>query len=282
MIPSEVTEQVQEDAQVGRFERYRSKADPAIAVVSAFYLVLLLTPRVAITSLESSQAIWIADIVFWAILVADTAYRVVLTNDSRVRAYRVAALALLMTGPLVLFQVSETTRDLVRLALIVVAAFRAVNSIRFFFRLRSIFYIGSAVFLIVLAFGVSMTATERQYPQSNIRSLSDGLWWAVSTVSTVGYGDKFPVSNPGRVIATGLMFIGVALFSILTATLASSFAAKSDENTAEQFQSIHVRLDRIERNQRAGMPVRRVRPPVRPRRGTPPPTIGGAQSVPRE
>jgi len=282
MIPSEVTEQVQEDAQVGRFERYRSKADPAIAVVSAFYLVLLLTPRVAITSLESSQAIWIADIVFWAILVADTAYRVVLTNDSRVRAYRVAALALLMTGPLVLFQVSETTRDLVRLALSVVAAFRAVNSIRFFFRLRSIFYIGSAVFLIVLAFGVSMTATERQYPQSNIRSLSDGLWWAVSTVSTVGYGDKFPVSNPGRVIATGLMFIGVALFSILTATLASSFAAKSDENTAEQFQSIHVRLDRIERNQRAGMPVRRVRPPVRPRRGTPPPTIGGAQSVPRE
>jgi len=118
MIPSEVTEQVQDATQTGRFERYRSKADPAIAVVSAFYLVLLLTPRVAITSLESSRAIWVADVVFWAILVADTAYRVVLTNDPRVRAYRVAALALLMTGPLVLFQISETTRDLVRLALI--------------------------------------------------------------------------------------------------------------------------------------------------------------------
>lgn len=282
MIPSEVTEQVQDATQTGRFERYRSKADPAIAVVSAFYLVLLLTPRVAITSLESSRAIWVADVVFWAILVADTAYRVVLTNDPRVRAYRVAALALLMTGPLVLFQISETTRDLVRLALIAVAAFRAVNSIRFFFRLRSIFYIGSAVFLIVLAFGVSMTATERQYPHSNIKSLSDGLWWAVSTVSTVGYGDKFPVSNPGRVIATGLMFIGVALFSILTATLARSFAEKSDEDISEQFLRIDARLDRIERNQRAGLPVRRARPPARPRRTTPPPISGGTQSIPKE
>ncbi len=181
-----------------------------------------------------------------------------------------------------LFQISDTTRNLVRLALITVAAFRAVNSIKFFFKLRSIFYIASAVFLIVLAFGVSMTATERQYNNANIKSLSDGLWWAVATVSTVGYGDKFPVSNSGRVIATGLMFIGVALFSILTATLANSFATKAEAGATDQFELINERLDRIERNQFAGTVTRRARAPQRPRRSTPAPRIGGAETFPKE
>ncbi len=282
MISSEVIEQAQDEAAVGRFERYRAKADPAIAIVSAFYLVLLLTPRVAITSLESSRVIYALDILFWAILVADTAYRAWLTTDRRTRFFRILALALLLTGPLVLFQISETTRDLVRLALIAVAAFRALNSIKFFFKLRSIFYIGSAVSLIVLAFGVSMTATERQYSNANINSLSDGLWWAVSTVSTVGYGDKFPVSEPGRVIATGLMFVGVALFSILTATLANSFAARTQAGATDQFQSIHERLDRIEQNQQPGTSARRARAPQRPRRTSPPPRIGGTESISEE
>ena len=279
MIPSEVAVQTQEEIGGGRLERYRAKADPAIAIISAFYLVLLLTPRVAITSMESSRVIYALDIVFWAILVVDTAYRIALTTHRRSRIYRLLALALLMTGPLVLFRISEETRDLIRLALISVAAFRAINSVKLFFKLRSIFYIGSAVFLIVLAFGVSMTATEKQYSNSNIKSLSDGLWWAVSTVSTVGYGDKFPVSNPGRVIATGLMFIGVALFSILTATLANSFATKAEAGATDQFQSIHDRLDRIERNQQIEAASRRTRVPRRPRRATPPPRIGSESTA---
>ncbi len=282
MIPSDLSEQVQNDAVVGRFERYRMRADPAIAIVSAFYLVLLLTPQVAITSLESSRVIYALDIVFWAILAVDTAVRARLTVDRRTRFFRILALLLLLTGPLVLFQISDTTRNLVRLALITVAAFRAVNSIKFFFKLRSIFYIASAVFLIVLAFGVSMTATERQYSNANIKSLSDGLWWAVATVSTVGYGDKFPVSNSGRIIATGLMFIGVALFSILTATLANSFATKAEAGATDQFERIHERLDRIERNQLAGTVTRRARASQRPRRSTPAPRIGGADVILKE
>lgn len=282
MIPSEASEQIQQEMTEGRLERYRSRADPAIAIVSAFYLVLLLTPRAAITSMESSNVIFALDIIFWSILVADTAYRAWLTTDRRSRLYRLVALALLLTGPLVLLQISDGTRALVRLALISVAAFRAVNSIRFFFRLRSIFYIGSAVFLIVLAFGVSMTATESSYSNANIKSLSDGLWWAVSTVSTVGYGDKFPVTNSGRVIATGLMFLGVALFSILTAMLARSFAAQAEEDTSTQFQTLHERLDRIERNQQRGIAARRVRAPQRPRRASPLPRVGVQESVSKE
>jgi voltage-gated potassium channel len=282
MIPSVVTEDSQRELRDGRFEAYRIKADPAIAIVSAFYLVLLLIPRVAITSLESSQAIFALDIFFWLVVAADLICRIVLSTNRRDRLVRIGALLLFSTGFLALFRISDEMRDLVRLALITVVAFRAINSVRFFFRLRSMAFIASAVILIVLAFGVSMTVTEEHHAGSNINSLSDGLWWAVSTVSTVGYGDKFPVTTSGRLIAAGLMFIGVALFSILTATLANSFAAKAEAGTADQFESLHNRLDRIERNQQAEALSRRTRAPKRRRRTTPSPRIGVGQLKPEE
>lgn len=273
MRTSHMPKSVQQEIGEGRFEAYRIKADPAVAIVAAFYLVLLLTPKVAETSLESAHAIFALDIVFWVVLTVDTICRALLSTDHRTRITRWAGVALLLSGPLVFLQISDTTRELVRLALISVAAFRAVNSVRFFFRLRSIFLVVSAVVLIVLAFGVSMTVTEERLAGSNIKTLSDGLWWAASTVSTVGYGDKFPISNQGRVIATSLMFIGVALFSILTATLANSFAVRAEQGASDEFASIHQRLERIEHNQQKDRPVRRARAPRRPPRRTPPPTV---------
>lgn len=274
MISSETTEPVQKAPAGSRLERYRVKADPAIAIISAFYLVLLLIPRVAITSLESSQAIYALDFIFWILIAGDLLFRIVLTSDHRDRLIRIGALALLCSGILVFFRESDTTRNLVRIALITVVGIRAISSIRFFFKLRSVFYIASAVVLIVLAFGASMTALEDDQANANIISLSDGLWWAVSTVSTVGYGDKFPVTISGRILATGLMFIGVALFSILTATLANSFASRAEQGAADQLASIHERLVQIERNQQDDALVRRTRTPRRPKRKTPAPQVG--------
>lgn len=282
MNSANLDQHIRHELQEGRYEAYRLKADPAIAIISAFYLVLLLIPRVAITSIESSNAIFALDIIFWTIIAGDLIYRILLSPNPRDRWLRIGALLLLCTGILAFFRISNETRDVMRLAIISVVAFRAINSVRFFFRLRSIAFIASAVILIVLAFGVSMTVTEEHHPGANIDSLSDGLWWAVSTVSTVGYGDKFPVTSSGRIIATGLMFIGVALFSILTATLANSFATRAEQGAEDQFQSLHDRLDRIEQNQLIGPPARRTRAPQRPRRTTPPPHIGGTSATSKE
>jgi voltage-gated potassium channel len=274
MSTAETTRQIQQEERAGRLEAYRLRADPAIALISSFYLVLLLIPRVVITSGESNLSITILDVVFWIIITADIAYRAWLTTDRRRRLTLVAGLALLLTGPFVFLTIPLQTRYLIRLALIAVVSLRAINSVRYFFRLRSIIYIISAVVLMVVVFGVVITFTERDAPKSNITSLGSGIWWAAETVSTVGYGDTYPVTNTGRMIATGLMFFGVVMFSILTATLASSFARRNDENTAGQFVTIHERLERIEHNQRVPNPTRRKRVPHRPARKTPPPTAG--------
>jgi voltage-gated potassium channel len=64
---------------------------------------------------------------------------------------------------------------------------------------------------------------ERHATGANIRSLGQSLWWAVTTVSTVGYGDYYPVTVPGQIAATFIMAIAVLVLAVVTAQIASSF-----------------------------------------------------------
>ncbi|MEI7670626.1 MAG: ion channel [Syntrophales bacterium] len=78
--------------------------------------------------------------------------------------------------------------------------------------------------ILLSSFGVRYF--EEPAADSNIRSVWDGIWWAVVTVATVGYGDRFPVSVGGRIVGFVLMFFGVGMMSLLTATIASIFVEK--------------------------------------------------------
>jgi voltage-gated potassium channel len=67
----------------------------------------------------------------------------------------------------------------------------------------------------------------RARPNGNIHTYGDALWWAVTTVTTVGYGDHYPVTVQGRLVAVGLMLCGIALVGTVTAALASWFVEQS-------------------------------------------------------
>lgn len=69
-------------------------------------------------------------------------------------------------------------------------------------------------------------------PNSNIKSAEDALWWAFTTITTVGYGDRYPVTTEGRIIAALLMTAGVGIFGTFTAFVASWFVTQSKEETA--------------------------------------------------
>jgi voltage-gated potassium channel len=70
-------------------------------------------------------------------------------------------------------------------------------------------------------------------PNSNIKTAEDAIWWSYVTITTVGYGDKFPVTTEGRIIAVILMTVGVGLFGTFTAFVSSWFV-KSDEKSNEK------------------------------------------------
>lgn len=69
---------------------------------------------------------------------------------------------------------------------------------------------------------------ERHAGGSNIRTYPDALWWAMETVTTVGYGDHHPVTTGGRFVAGSLMVIGLALVGVITATIVTWFFAEVD------------------------------------------------------
>lgn len=87
----------------------------------------------------------------------------------------------------------------------------------------------TSFFLAYLA-AIQITIIERPLESSNIKTFGDGFWWAITTVTTVGYGDRFPVSTEGRFIAFCLMILGISLLGVLTATVAAWFVRMSQED----------------------------------------------------
>jgi len=71
-------------------------------------------------------------------------------------------------------------------------------------------------------------------PESNIKTGEDAIWWSFSTITTVGYGDRYPVTTDGRIVAICLMCTGVGMFGVLSATLASWFVADKNKKMQEE------------------------------------------------
>ena len=70
---------------------------------------------------------------------------------------------------------------------------------------------------------VQITISERTVEGSNIKNFGDGLWWAITTVTTVGYGDRYPTTMEGKFLAVGLMIVGISLMGVITASVAAWF-----------------------------------------------------------
>jgi len=84
----------------------------------------------------------------------------------------------------------------------------------------AVYVAGSSVLLIFVS-SLAVLDAERNAPHATIKTFGDAVWWAFTTVTTVGYGDRFPTTGTGRVVAIGLMLGGIALLGVITASLAS-------------------------------------------------------------
>ena len=93
-----------------------------------------------------------------------------------------------------------------------------------------------AMFLVILVLEVGsilVVNAEAGAPGANIETGGDALWWAVVTIATVGYGDKYPVTTPGRLIGVVMIVVGVGLFGIFTGYLARTFLTPRAEDAPE-------------------------------------------------
>ena len=124
----------------------------------------------------------------------------------------------------------------VRLFLILREFRSTKNLLRFVLLQRqgtSIVAVASVAFVMVVFAAITILQFET-LPESNIKNAGDAFWWAFATITTVGYGDKFPITTEGRIIACILMSVGVGLFGTLTGFVATMLVKPStDEEKAD-------------------------------------------------
>lgn len=117
----------------------------------------------------------------------------------------------------------------------IIRVLRGIRSVRILTRFilerrgQSAIMAAALVTVTMVAFGSIAILQFENVPESNIKGAEDAIWWSVVTLTTVGYGDRYPVTMEGRIIAAVLMVTGVGLFGALSGFVASWFLAPTEK-----------------------------------------------------
>jgi voltage-gated potassium channel len=130
--------------------------------------------------------------------------------------------------PLILFAIVEQEQSFIGAAVRGLRLVRLFRIVDLFFRTLRIFE-GRRILCIIifctiaLAFGaIGEYLVESPYPNAKITNIGDAFWWAIATVTTVGYGDVYTVTVGGKIVASLLMIVGIAIFGVLISTLGAA------------------------------------------------------------
>jgi voltage-gated potassium channel len=223
-----------------RIAKWDKAAEWPLTIAAILFLAAYATQIIAhpsgIIDVVCELVLWVT----WVIFFADYLTRLVIAENRWRWFYRhlldLAIVALPMLRPL----------RLMRFLTVLAIIGRGTGSM---LRGRVVIYtVGATVLTIFVA---ALAAYDAENGAGDINTFTDALWWAFVTITTVGYGDFFPVTFTGRIVAVGLMIGGIALIGVVTATLASWIVERvADETTnaaaATKYQVEDLRREVIE------------------------------------
>jgi voltage-gated potassium channel len=199
-----------------------------IIVLSVYVLLALLFDTFLKLPVEVARVLLITDNIICVIFLFDFFKRFI-QAENKLRFMRWGWIDLVSSIPLFDFMRVGRAFRLVRLFRIL-RAFRSTRLlVQHIFQKRTKGTLTAAAIIAVLMIIFSSIAILQVETDanSNIRTAEDAIWWSYSTITTVGYGDKYPVTLEGRIIAMALMTVGVGLFGTFTAWLASWFVGEN-------------------------------------------------------
>ncbi|MCW2511556.1 MAG: Ion transporter [Mycobacterium sp.] len=222
-----------------RLDRWEQRAEWPLAAVAIAFLAVYSTQVLGRPQGAEAQFLWAASWTIWGVFVVDYFVRLALADDRRRWFVRhlldLAVVALPLLRPL----------RLLRLVILVSAMQKAVgNAIRG----RIVVYTVGGITLLIYVASLAVLEQERDQPGALITSFGKALWWSVTTVTTVGYGDLYPVTSTGRIVAALLMVGGISLIGVVTGSLASWIVQRvAEEDAASQSATVeHVEELRAE------------------------------------
>ena len=123
----------------------------------------------------------------------------------------------------------------------IIRALRSFNEVREHLsldRAKGTFGVVTLISILATIFATLAVLVFENTPDANIRTPGDALWWAFATITTIGYGDRFPVTLAGRIVAVVLVVCGLSVFGTFTAFIASFFVGK--EQKKEELEIHHL------------------------------------------
>lgn len=195
-----------------------------ILVLSIYVLVALMFDTFLQLPPEVSRLLLLIDNIICIVFLVDFLKRLY-QADNRLQFMKWGWIDLVSSIPMLDFMRVGRAFRLIRLFRIL-RAFRSTKFlIQHIFKRRAKGALTAAAIIAVLMVIFSSIAILQVETDanSNIKTAEDAIWWAYTTITTVGYGDRFPITTEGRLIAMVLMTVGVGLFGTFTAWLASWF-----------------------------------------------------------
>jgi voltage-gated potassium channel len=227
------------DRRANLFTQVERVTEIPMLVLAFVFLAAILLPEIMHLS-EAAQrmlegVVWL----IWAVFAVELGIKSYLAPDRR--HYLVSH------WPDVLTVALPFLRPLRLLRLFAVVS-RTWTQTRTVLRQRTFSLVGLASLITVVFSATFVHVTERK-TDGPIQTWGDALWWATTTITTVGYGDMYPTTAMGRGIAVFLMLTGITLFGLVTARIAAFFVEEDAQTDKErQLDEILERLKRIEQN----------------------------------
>jgi voltage-gated potassium channel len=211
-----------------RVARWEQRTEWPLTVTALLFLIAYAVPILDTRMSAGSQtACHVVVLIAWVVFGIDYLARLTLAQRRWSYWWRhlhdLAVLALPVLRPLRLLRVLMLLRALNRTG---AASLRG----------RIAIYVSAGTVLLLFCASLTVLDAERGHAGANITAFPDALWWSATTITTVGYGDRFPVTAEGRSVAVGLMLGGIALLGVVTASIASWLVQRVSE-TEESAQA---------------------------------------------
>ena len=202
-----------------------------VLALSVYILLALLIDTIFNLPTEISRLLYYSDNVICVIFFYDFCFRFY-KAENKWKFMRWGWIDLLSCVPAIEYFRAGRIVRLIRVLRIIRAFKSTKHFVHHIFRNRAqgaLTTVSILAILLIVFSSIAILQVEKD-PNSNIKTAEDAVWWAYVTITTVGYGDKYPVTSEGRLIACVLMTAGVGLFGTFTAYIASWFVADKRKN----------------------------------------------------